>query len=143
MKLVVRRVIELYTQDTSYTVHSRDGPRSRKFKIVPAQSEVLITNIQTIYVPKWTVFYEVGGNEYFKEALGSSETVVSDQLEYCSKDHGMLDKIKRRDEGSLAICETCNLPFCESHIVRFNERYYCKDHDMSPMPEKKRFGFFG
>jgi hypothetical protein len=142
-KLVVRRVIELYTQDTSYTVHSSDGPRSRKFKIVPAQSEVLITNIQTIYVPKWSVFYEVGGIEYAKEALGCSETVISDQLEYCSKDHGMLDKLKRHDEGSFAICETCYRPFCKSHIVQFKERYYCKDHDVSPKPEKKRFGFLG
>jgi hypothetical protein len=141
-KLAVRRVIELYTQDTSYTVQSRDGPRSRKFKIVPAQSEVLVTSIQTIYVPKWTILHEVGGSEYRKEALGSSQTVISDQLEYCSKDHGMLDKIKRRDEGSFAICETCYKPFCESHIVKFNERYYCKDHDISPKPEKKRFPFF-
>jgi hypothetical protein len=141
-KLAIRRAIELYTQDTSYTVQSRDGPRSRKFRIVPAQSEVLITNMQTIYVPKWTVIYEVGGTEYAKEALACSETVISDQLEYCSKDHGMLDKLKRRDEGSIAICETCYMPFCKSHIIEFKSRYYCKEHDVSPKLEKKRFGLF-
>ena len=143
-KLAQRRVIDLYTQDTHYTIQTRNGPQRRKYKVVPDQSEVLISisDMQTMYVPRWTVVYEVGGIEYEKEALGSSNTVIMDKLGHCSKNHGIVDKLKRLDQQTYCICENCYKPFCQSHSVKFNDRYYCKEHDISPKPEKKGFHLF-
>ena len=54
----------------------------------------------------------------------------------------IVDRLKRHDQLTYCICENCYKPFCQSHSVKFNDRYYCKEHDISPRQEKKGFHLF-
>jgi len=89
--------------------------------------------MQTMYVPKWTMVYEVGGIEYEKEALGSSHSVIMDKLGHCSKNHGLVDKLKRHDQQTYCICENCykaflSVPCCQVQLPLLLQgiRYFAK-----------------
>jgi len=141
-KLAVRRIIDRHTSEIEYQVRSRDSYTSRSFKVVPAPKEVLITGSEMIFVPKWRITYEIGGKDYRKRVLAASGTVVLDELSQCSKQHGIVDKLKRYDDLAYAICEKCFNLFCEAHTVKIGDRCYCKEHDPTPKPEKKGFSLF-
>jgi hypothetical protein len=141
-KLAVRRIIDSHTSEIKYQVRSRDGYTSRSFKVVPAPKEILITASEMIYVPLWHITYEISGKEYRKRVLAASGTVVLDELSKCSRQHGIVDKLKRYDDAAYAICEKCFNLFCEAHTVKIGDRCYCKEHDPTPKSEKKGFSLF-
>src|ERR687892_2382212 len=39
-----------------------------------------------------------------------------------------LAKIWNRHKRTIAVCEICGRAFCNDHIFRINQVYYCKDH---------------
>jgi uncharacterized Zn finger protein (UPF0148 family) len=141
-KLAVRRIIDEHTKNVEYKVKSRDYYVTKSLRVVPSNKEVLLKDAVAIYVPEWLVTFEVGGVEYLRKLYGSSGTLIQDELAYCSKNHGLVEKLKRHDDRAYAICEKCYMQFCKSHSVNLSNRYYCKEHDPTPNQNGGKSWFF-
>ena len=127
-KTVMQDVIIRNSKEVSYRIRKRKGKtEERKLQIVPKHHEIGIKRKSLVYVPKWKINFRSGDFEYKRKALAASCILVADEIAYCPM-HSSLAKIWNRHERTTAVCEICGRAFCNDHIFRDNQMYYCKDH---------------
>ena len=99
----------------------------RKMRVVPRRHDVEILIRSLVYVPIWTINLKAGDFIYKRKAFPASSTIILDEISLCSK-HSFITKIWNKSKQTAALCETCGGAFCNDHIFRMNQRYYCKEH---------------
>ena len=127
-KAVMQDVIIRNTKQVSYKIRKRNGKtEERKLQIVPRRHEIGIERKSLVYVPKWNITFRSGDFEYKRMALAASCIIIADEIALCHM-HSLLAKIWNRHKRTIAVCEICGRAFCNDHIFRINQMYYCKDH---------------
>lgn len=127
-KTVMQDVIIRNSKEVSYRIRKRKGKtEERKLQIVPKRHEIEIRRKSLVYVPKWKISFRSGDFEYKRTALAASCIFTADEIALCSM-HSSLAKIWNRHKRTIAVCEICGGAFCNDHIFRINQMYYCKDH---------------
>jgi hypothetical protein len=132
MKIAERKVLERVvldnTQKASYYVQNRKGKKKeQKIKIIPRFSEIIIRRKSLTYVPKWIITIKAGKRIYKRKVLAASKTVILDEIYFCPK-HFSFGKIWSMRKQTSAVCEICGGAFCDDHIFKINDTYYCEKH---------------
>lgn len=121
---VLKKVVSENTQKASY--YTSNG-KERKIEITARPSEVKINRKRLIYVPKWIITIKAGKHPYNRNALAGSYTFTVDEIAFCPN-HSTLGKIWSTPKQTSAACEICGGAFCDDHISKANNTYYCEKH---------------
>jgi hypothetical protein len=125
---VLKKVVSDGTQKVSYyTSSGKAKKKEQKIEITPRLSEVRINRKPDglIYVPKWIITIKAGEHTYKRKALAASNTFILDEIAFCPN-HSALGKIWSRPKQTSAVCEICGGTFCDDHIFKINNTYYCE-----------------
>src|SRR5919106_1497238 len=127
-KTVIQDIVMRNSKEVSYSITKRKGKtEEKKLQIVPKRHDIEIKRKSLVYVPKWKISFRSGDFEYKRTALAPSCIFIVDEIALCPM-HSSLAKIWNRQKRSIAVCEICGGAFCNDHIFRINQMYYCKDH---------------
>jgi hypothetical protein len=130
---VLEKIVSENTQKASYYRLNRKGKRKeQKIKIIPRFSEIIIIRKSLIYVPKWIITIKAGECVYNRKALAASNTLIVDDIAFCPN-HFTLGKIWSASKRTSAVCEICGGAFCDDHIFKINNTYYCERHKQDPV----------
>jgi predicted nucleic acid binding AN1-type Zn finger protein len=88
---------------------------------------VVVNRKSLIYVPKWIIAIKAGEHTYHRKALAASSTLIVDEIAFCPN-HFSLGKIWSARRRTSAVCEICGGAFCNEHIFKTNNMYYCEKH---------------
>jgi hypothetical protein len=125
---VLKKVVSDGTQKVSYyTLNAKGRRKEQKIEIRPRSIEVKISRKPLIYVPKWIITIKAGAQPYNRKALAASNTFIVDEIAFCPN-HSALGKIWSRPKQTSAVCEICGGAFCDDHIFKINNTYYCEKH---------------
>jgi hypothetical protein len=124
---VLEKVISENTQEDSYYIRNGKGKKKKKIKIIPKFSEIIINRRSLIYVPRWIIIIKAGERTYRRKILAASKRLIFDEIYFCPK-HFSLGKILRLRKQTSAVCEICGGAFCDDHIFKINDTYYCEKH---------------
>ncbi len=75
------------------------------------------------YVPKWIITIKAGKHIYKRKILGASKTLILDEIYFCPKALGKIWSVRKQVS---AVCEICGSAFCDVHIFKINDTYYCE-----------------
>jgi uncharacterized protein (DUF2147 family) len=96
-------------------------------RVVPRRHEVEILIKSLVYVPMWIINMKAGDFNYKRKALAASSTILTDEIASCPK-HSSIARVWKKPKQTAALCETCGGAFCDDHIFRINQTYYCEEH---------------
>jgi len=122
-------VIVKNTKDVEYNMKVREEIETRKMRIVPKNSEVVIRSVRLVYVPKWQLDYEVGQRSYQRTIIASSGSIVREDFAKCLQ-------CKLMKKSPISACESCGLLLCEKHSFQEGGRYLCQEHVSESMREQ-------
>jgi hypothetical protein len=123
--MILGEIVEDTTKDISYKMKFADGRiENREMRVIPKQSEIRITKTALVHLPKWVVNFKAKEVLYTRKILATSNTKLMDELEYCPK-HFSRWKVWQGKKPIYAICDICGAEYCEDHISKVNDIYYC------------------
>ncbi|MGI0044456.1 MAG: hypothetical protein ACRD47_12165, partial [Nitrososphaeraceae archaeon] len=126
--MILGEIIEDNTKDIAYKMKFANGRvEDREMRIIPKQNEIRITRTALVHHPKWVVNFKAKEVIYTRKILAASNTKLLDELEYCPK-HFSRWKVWQEKKSTYAICDACGTAYCEDHISKVNDFYYCEEH---------------
>jgi hypothetical protein len=126
--IILEKIIEANIEEKSYTIKNSKGEKEDKtFTLIPRKNEVYVKKSMLVYVPIWLVEFHSKSLTYRRRAMGSSKTVLLDEMSLCPKDFSTM-KIWGKKNNVDAVCEGCGIALCSDHILQIDKSYYCKEH---------------
>lgn len=127
MKSIGKCCFREHQKVSYYIKNHKDRKKEQNIKITPRFSEIIINRRSLIYVTSWIIAIKVGEKTYNRRALAASNTVIVDEIYFCPR-HFSFGKIWSVRRQTFAVCKICGGAFCDYHIFKINDSYYCEKH---------------
>ena len=128
--MVLGEIVEDNTKNITYKMKFANGrTEDREMRVTPKQSEIRITKTALVHLPKWVINFKAKEVIYTRKIMAASNTKLMDELEFCPK-HFSRWKVWQGKKPVYAICDTCGAAYCEDHISKVNDIYYCGEHNI-------------
>lgn len=128
--MILAEIVEDNTKNITYKMKFVNGrTEDREMRVTPKQSEIRITKTALVHLPKWVIIFKAKEVIYTRKIMAASNTILMDELEFCPK-HFSRWKVWQGKKPVYAVCDTCGSAYCEDHINKVNETYYCGEHNI-------------
>ena len=97
---------DIVSQNEIRTKYTDTNQQSRQIIVRPKPGDIRMPRTDIIYVPIWTVTFQLGNKSYNRTYFAYDDTTITDDMEHCTlcKNH------------TTAICTECYSTICKTHM---------------------------